>query len=208
VKKEPERVLREGAEALGFPLAEGLIEQFMTYLSELLRWNRAYNLTALVDPREIVVKHFLDSLLFLKAFPESGDLRLFDLGSGAGFPGLPLKLYRPGMSCRLVEPSRKKCAFLRNVIRRLDLSDVEVRQDRADRIRDLGEATVVVSRALFKLREIQEQFRGILLPGTRVILSKGPAVEQELAQSILPVEVQRHRLPFLDVDRWLIIWIT
>ena len=82
----------------------------MTYLSELKKWNRAYNLTGLAKDEDIIIKHFLDSLLYLKAIPQ-GALQVADIGTGAGFPGIPITIIRPEIEMYLIEPSGKKVRF-------------------------------------------------------------------------------------------------
>jgi 16S rRNA (guanine527-N7)-methyltransferase len=121
---EARDLLLRGTRALGLTLAPEQIDQFLAYLALLLKWNRKMNLTALRTPREIIIHHFLDSLLLLPYLPETG--RLLDIGSGAGFPGLPLKIARPGLTIDLVEATAKKVSFLKEAIRRLGLSGVEV----------------------------------------------------------------------------------
>lgn len=124
---EPEAartLLERGTRALGLDLTAGQYEQFLAYLDLLLKWNRRINLTALRTPDEIISRHFLDSLLLLPHLPETG--RLLDIGSGAGFPGLPLKIVRPGLAVDLVEATAKKASFLKEAVRRLGLSGVNV----------------------------------------------------------------------------------
>jgi 16S rRNA (guanine527-N7)-methyltransferase len=91
----------------------------MTFLVELKKWNRAYNLTGLKTDEDIIVKHFLDSLLYIKALPDR-KLKLADAGTGAGFPGIPIKIIRPEINITLIESSRKKSAFLRHLLRELN----------------------------------------------------------------------------------------
>ncbi len=121
---EARNLLERGTRILGLPLAPEQIEQFLAYLDLLLKWNRRMNLTALRTPAEIISRHFLDSLLLLPHLPETG--RLLDIGSGAGFPGLPLNIARPGLTIDLVEATAKKVSFLKEAVRRLGLSGVEV----------------------------------------------------------------------------------
>ena len=121
---ESRALLERGAQALDLDLAQEQIEQFLGYLDLLLKWNRKMNLTALRTPAEIISRHFLDSLALLPYLPETG--RLLDIGSGAGFPGLPVKIVRPGLTVDLVEATAKKVSFLKEAIRRLGLSGVEV----------------------------------------------------------------------------------
>ena len=111
---DPLALLREGIAALGLELAPAVLGHFKTYLDELKLWNAKINLTGLKTDRDIIIKHFLDSLAVL---PFLGDpASLVDLGSGAGFPGLVLKLARPQMTLTLVEARQKKAAFLEYVL--------------------------------------------------------------------------------------------
>jgi 16S rRNA (guanine527-N7)-methyltransferase len=110
-----------------------------TYISLLLRWNRRISLTAVTDPAEILRFHFGESLFALSAVPLR-DGRLADLGSGAGFPGLPLRMARPGLDLLLIESNGKKATFLAEVVRELDLSRVEVFRDRMESISKDGPA--------------------------------------------------------------------
>ena len=122
---EARNLLERGVRAMGLDLASEQIEQFLTYLALLLKWNRKMNLTSLRSPREIIIHLFLDSLLLLPHLPQN--VRLLDIGSGAGFPGLPLKIARPGLTIDLVEATAKKVSFLKEVIRCLGLSAIAVR---------------------------------------------------------------------------------
>ena len=106
--EESRGLLERGTRALGLDLAPEQIDQFLAYLDLLLKWNRKMNLTALRTPREIIIHHFLDSLLLLPYLPETGNL--LDLGSGAGFPGIPLKIARPDLTIDLVGLRQKKPA--------------------------------------------------------------------------------------------------
>ena len=109
---------------LGLTIGNGQAEQFVRYLAHLIEWNKTINLTAIIDPKEIVIKHFVDSLAALVAtsFPKNGVV--LDVGSGGGFPGLPLKIVRSDMRLVLIEPVQKKCSFLNSVIGLLKLQDV------------------------------------------------------------------------------------
>ncbi|MDF2459837.1 MAG: putative Ribosomal small subunit methyltransferase [Nitrospira sp.] len=127
---EQERELRQflhaAAQTLGLTLTDTQIEHFWTHLRELLRWNKTTNLTSITDPYEIIGKHFVDSLAALVAveFPFEG--HVIDVGSGGGFPGIPLKIVRQDLRLTLIEPSHKKSSFLRSVIGILQLRDVYI----------------------------------------------------------------------------------
>lgn len=116
------QALVDGAAELGVPLSQPLALRYTSYFRELQIWNEKTNLTSLCDEREIAVKHFLDSLACSKAFGQFNQVRLLDLGSGAGFPGLPLKLMHQEIELTLLEPSQKKTAFLRHIIGTLDIT--------------------------------------------------------------------------------------
>ena len=120
----------------GFPLTHDQQEQFVTYRRELQRWNSRINLTSIRDDRDIVLKHFLDSVGVLQRFPiEAGD-SVVDIGSGAGFPGLPLKIYLPDIKLTLVESSSKKASFLQFMVSQLNVTsagvDVSIVAQRAE----------------------------------------------------------------------------
>jgi 16S rRNA (guanine527-N7)-methyltransferase len=176
-------LLRKGLIELGLAAADEQINAFMTLLSELKRWNRAYNLTGLKEDEDIVIKHFLDSLLYLKAMP-AGEVKVADIGSGAGFPGIPITIIRPEIEMYLIEPTEKKCAFLRHVIRQLGLKKIEVIEKRIEEIkvtRELSSSVdIAVTRALFDVKDFVKKASHILKPGGTLILNKGPKVEEEL----------------------------
>jgi 16S rRNA (guanine527-N7)-methyltransferase len=129
----PEDLLRAGAERLGVRLDPAQVEAFGRYLAELLHWSSQINLTGLRGPEEIVRGGFLDSLSCLALLPRDAH-RALDIGPGAGFPSIPLKIARPHFAITLVEASRKKASFLRHVTRCLALSDVRVVQERAEHL--------------------------------------------------------------------------
>ncbi len=125
-------VLKETFNRYGFPLTTHQAAQFELYRDELLRWNKRINLTAITDKVEITHKHFLDSLGVLEHIAlKSGDT-VIDIGTGAGFPGIALKIYVPDIRLTLVEASKKKGSFLRFLIAKLKKADVEVLTERAE----------------------------------------------------------------------------
>jgi 16S rRNA (guanine527-N7)-methyltransferase len=183
----PEELLTAGAASLGLALNGDQIAAFSAYLQEILRWSARMSLTALREPEEIVREGFLDSLGCLLVIPP-GPARALDIGSGAGFPALPLRLARPDLEFTLVEASRKKATFLRHAIRLLGLDGVRVRQCRAEELaRDpaqQGAHDLVLARAVAPLPgqgRLAVPFlkeRGLFLAQT----GSGPAAGEALGQ--------------------------
>jgi 16S rRNA (guanine527-N7)-methyltransferase len=138
----------------GASLSTEKISKVREYISILLKWNELISMTSTDDPAEIVVRHFGESMFLDSLFPiETG--RLADVGSGAGFPGLALKLLRPEVHTVLIESNKRKCAFLAEVVRRLDLRGVEILPVRFEEIRPEADfADVVTARALGGLPDL------------------------------------------------------
>jgi 16S rRNA (guanine527-N7)-methyltransferase len=180
---EKSELLKEGLRELDIAFSEEQIHAFMVFLSELKKWNRAYNLTGIKEDKDIVIKHFLDSLLYLKAIPE-GAVKVADIGSGAGFPGIPVKIIRPEIGMYLIEPSGKKTAFLRHIVKNIGLDRIEVIEKRVEEVtsgRDLpSPVDLAVTRALFSIKEFIEKSSHIVKQGGTLILNKGPKVNEEL----------------------------
>ncbi|MCP3678147.1 MAG: 16S rRNA (guanine(527)-N(7))-methyltransferase RsmG, partial [Deltaproteobacteria bacterium] len=123
-------MLENGARQLGIDFGGRESDLFFTYLKELTEWSRKMNLTAIRDDRGIVTRHFLDSLAVHRFL--GGALSLFDIGSGAGFPGIPLKIVRPSLDVVLLDGVGKKVAFMRNVVRSLGLKGIKAVHGRAE----------------------------------------------------------------------------
>jgi 16S rRNA (guanine527-N7)-methyltransferase len=125
-------ILLEGSSRLGLSLTAEHLSQFTLYLQELQAWNKKINLTAITGEPEIAVKHFLDSLACSKAIPKDSSSPLLDIGTGAGFPGLPLKILCPDLRVTLLEPHQKKTAFLRHMIGTLRITGAIVLSQRLE----------------------------------------------------------------------------
>ena len=182
---EHEQELREftisSVKELGLTIGEIHVEQFMRYLAHLIEWNKAINLTAIIDPKEIIIKHFVDSLVALVAtsFPPNG--MVLDVGSGGGFPGIPLKIVRSDMRMVLVEPVQKKCSFLNSVIGLLKLQDMStfdgtIEQYAKRPIRHVIDMVVV--RAL-KYEEIRKHIPALLTSKGKVVLYRTTAIKKQ-----------------------------
>ncbi len=175
----PDEIISDGLASLGIEATAAQVSAMVLHMDELSRWGRTHNLTALRDANEIAVKHMLDSCLYLRAIgPEVHSLA--DIGTGAGFPGVPIKIMRPDITVYLIEPAKKKCAFLRHIIRRLNLTGITVINAKVSEASGIS-ADIAVTRALFSVREFIEGAGDIVAPGGAFVLNKGPRYEEEIA---------------------------
>jgi 16S rRNA (guanine527-N7)-methyltransferase len=176
--------------AAGHPLDEVRHRQFLTYLHELQHWNRTMSLTSISDDVGIIRKHFLGSLDFLQTFVPYPGLPLLDVGTGAGFPGLPLKLWQPDLAVDLVESSQRKSVFLRHLCRVLGLGDVRCLITRLETLAQEeamhGHYAVIVSRGVGGLRRWLPAALTLLQTGGRLVLEKGPTAVEEV-HSLAPM---------------------
>lgn len=206
----PAAALMEGGLRLGIPLSPHTVARMVLYLQELIRWNAKVNLTGLTTERDIIGKHFLDSLAAFKLIrpdpalirPGPG-LRILDVGSGAGFPGLALKLQDPELTVTLLEPSQKRAAFLHHMIGLLGISGVSVLIARVEDLRpdQAGLFDLVTSRAVRPELILAEAPR-LLAPGGQVLLFRTSLMEAAPAGFRILRE-ESFTLPFTDAPRTL-----
>lgn len=210
-----QELLISRASSLGLALSAEQGEQFSDYLSLLLLWNARTNLTAIRNPLLVLRHHFLDSLALTPFLTPSG--RLLDVGSGAGFPGLPLKIALPQKQVVLVESRRKRGNFLREVIRSLDLKGVEVIEGRAEEIdpREVGLFDEVVTRAFGSSALFLRLSFPLLSSQGRSMIMHGPKGE-ELFHRMSPYwkklgygagKVERFLLPLGNEERSLLVFV-
>lgn len=208
--------LGKNARQLGIELGDTQLAQFDVYKNELLQWNAKTNLISENSSQEIITRHFLDSLTAMQ-FIGKPNARVMDVGCGAGFPGLPLKIALPSLELYLLETNRKKVSFLKHIIRLLNLSKVVVLHDRVENIikTDLWKEKfdILISRAAFKLSELLPQGEYFLAPGGELIALKGLNVDEELARCLPTINhykisqfIQHDiNVPFLEARRKIII---
>jgi 16S rRNA (guanine527-N7)-methyltransferase len=186
----PEDLLSQLFAAAGRPLDAPRHQQFLAYLRELQHWNRTMSLTSISDDVGIIRKHFLGSLDFLQTFVPRPGLPVLDIGTGAGFPGLPLKLWHPELAMDLVESSQRKSVFLRHLCRTLGCEDVRCLITRVEMLAQEeamhGHYAVIVSRGVGELRRWLPAALTLLQTGGQLVLEKGPTALAEV-QSLGPV---------------------
>jgi len=201
----------------GLSIEREKIQLFERYYRLLISENEKYNLTAVTGEDEVIVKHFLDSTAVLR-YRDLTDLRAVDIGTGAGFPGIPLKIMVPGLKLLLLDSLKKRCQFLERVVRELNLTNVTVINERAENIgrqkpfRELFDVTF--SRAVAEVRVLLEFHAPLLRLGGETILFKGPGVDEELkkaekAAKQLGMElkdVYYYRLPGNFGERSLVVY--
>ncbi len=182
MESENKQLLIEGSKVFGIHLDVKMVEAFDLYLKELLKWNQKINLTAIRTEKGIVLKHFLDSL---SAFPYlSKTASLLDIGSGAGFPGIPLRIVRPSLKITLIDSVRKKIDFQRHIIRMLGLKDTEAIHGRIQDKEILqsmtGRFDAVISRAFSDLQTLRLLAFPFLKKGGILLAMKGELDEKEI----------------------------
>ncbi len=218
------QLIVSGATALDISVRENHIRQFLLYKRLLIAWNKKTNLTRITTTKEIAVKHFLDSMAAFPYLPEEG--RLLDIGSGGGFPGLVLKIMRPGLTVTLVDSVRKKVSFLQHVIRTLQLKGVTACHVRAEDFAkvpsETGRYQAIVSRALTTVDEFVRLSEPFVASDGMLVAYKSGSIEKELAvytggrneTGAVNVSsgrwkaplVQTYLLPHLNIERTLIFF--
>jgi 16S rRNA (guanine527-N7)-methyltransferase len=199
--------LEKGLIALALPV--DLAPRLLDYLALLQRWNGAYNLTAIRDPREMLVKHLFDSLAMHPYVGSVANVQtLADLGTGPGLPGIPLAIAKPELQVALVESNGKKARFLREAVRALGLNNARVLESRAEQVAEPGAFDAITARALDRLAGIISVGGHLLRPDGRLLAMKAARIDEEAAELPAGWQVQAvHplRVPGLDAPRHLVV---
>ena len=171
-------LLRQTSQEVGVSLTASKLELFWLYLQELLEWNKTFNLTGIRDPADIIIKNFVDSLTPLPHLERS--CRLLDIGSGAGFPGIPLKIAAPQLQVHIVDARRKKTSFLKHIIRTLELKGVTALHGRAEEMEQPEQQfQIIISRAFRRLEPLIKLVSPLMEPGNMLVAMLGPISETE-----------------------------
>ena len=209
------QLLKRGAHQFGVALSEEQVSLFILFLEGLWSWNRSINLTGIAQKRTMLIQLLLDPLVALPYLPLSGTL--LDVGSGAGIPGLPLKIARPDYKVHLLEAKAKKVSFLRDMIRKVGLKGIKACQGRAEKIDDLQALfhgyDIVTARALAPLKKTIGICSPHIMPGGLLVTFKGSHIHREKANSqgvmeglgfVIETEAA-YRLPEARGERHLLI---
>lgn len=201
--------LRLGSEKIAVAISDEQISLMAAHAIELIQWNKKINLTAIVDPLTMAEKHFIDAMAVQPFLGKEN--RLMDMGTGGGFPSIPLKILNPSLQFVLVDSSRKKVTFLKHVIRVLGLKDIDAIHSRVEDLAhdDIHSQTydAVMSRAFTAL----EKFAGLALPllkqGGTIYALKGKQAPDEITPALIAqfeIRTDHYQLPFEKSDRYMI----
>lgn len=214
---ELKKLLQEGSIELGAQIEEKQIHQLLKYKDILLEWNQKMNLTAIKEEREVIIKHFLDSISCVKIEQLRNNGKLIDVGTGAGFPGIPLKVIFPQLKLTLLDSLNKRINFLKEICLQLQLEEVEFIHGRAE---DYGQEKryresydYAVARAVAPLNILVEYCLPFVKVGGYFICQKGKALQEELLEAEKAIKVLGGKivdkkditLPFSDITHSILL---
>lgn len=199
--------LKQGSQKLGLKLSDEALGLLLQYQDALVLWNKAYNLTAIRDPKEMLVKHLLDSLSILNDLPAG---RLLDIGTGGGMPGMIIALCQPERQCVLLDSNGKKIRFLKQFIADLKLKNViavQTRVENEDSINELGQFDVITSRAFASLTDFVDAAQPYMHEKSIIAAMKGliPTDELDQLNDQYQSQIVELKVPRLDEQRHLLL---
>lgn len=214
-KEEWIGILQKQTEKLGVELDDKQKEKFYNYMELLIRWNENINLTAITEPKEVLQKHFVDSLTIIPYVEKNA--KVIDVGTGAGFPGIPLKIAEKNVEVTLLDALNKRLNFLNEVINKLELSNIEtvhLRAEEAGKDKDLREKfDISVSRAVAPLAILVEYLLPLVKINGKCICMKGSNIKEEIENSKKAIEIlggkiekiEEFTLPNSEIKRNIIV---
>ena len=207
-KKEFEKIFKEYAKYLNIEINNKQIEKFYQYMNLLLEWNQKINLTAIIDYKDIILKHFVDSLTIEKYIERNS--YLVDIGTGAGFPGIPLKIVREDIKIVLVDSLNKRVQFLNEVIKKLELQNIEAIHARVEEFgknkRYRESFDIATSRAVANMSTLSEYMIPLIKVNGKCICMKGKEIEKELEDAKNAIKIlggkvlERKEFQLIDDD--------
>lgn len=214
-KEEFFEKMQEKSMVLGVRFLVEQAEQFFEYMNLLIEWNEKMNLTAIIEPEEIILKHFIDSITILKDIEDGS--KLVDVGTGAGFPGIPLSIMNPTLKITLVDSLNKRLIFLQEVVDKLGLQNIEIVHARAEEFGQnknyREQFDIATSRAVANLSTLSEYLIPLVKVGGKVISMKAAEAQEEINDAKKAIEVlggkiekiDEFNLPQSDIGRTVII---
>ncbi|MCJ7813839.1 MAG: 16S rRNA (guanine(527)-N(7))-methyltransferase RsmG [Candidatus Atribacteria bacterium] len=218
--KEDENILINNAQKMGINLHKEQIKKFSRYLELLIQWNQKINLTSLKTPQEIIIKHFLDSISCIKVITKYiniEEISIIDVGTGAGFPGIPIKITCPSIRLYLLEARKKKTIFLEKIIEEMNFQQVEILDGRAEAFGKCPnyreKYDIALSRAVAPLNTLSEYCLPLVRVGGLFVAQKGRSYNEEIDKALKTVQllggeligVENVRIPFINQERYLLV---
>lgn len=207
--------MKENEKYFNFHFSVEQLEQFFAYMNLLIEWNEKMNLTAIVEPNEIILKHFIDSITILKEIDNNS--KIIDVGTGAGFPGVPLSIMNPTLKITLADSLNKRLIFLQEVVNQLGLKNIEIIHARAE---ELGKNKkyrenfdAATSRAVANLSTLSEYLIPLVKVGGKIISMKAGGAQEEIeaAKKAIKIlggkikEIEEFKLPQTEIERTIIL---
>lgn len=214
-KEEFINKMKENEKYFDFHFSVEQLEQFFAYMNLLIEWNEKMNLTAIVEPNEIILKHFIDSITILKEIDNNS--KIIDVGTGAGFPGVPLSIMNPTLKITLADSLNKRLIFLQEVVNQLGLKNIEIIHARAE---ELGKNKkyrenfdVATSRAVANLSTLSEYLIPLVKVGGKIISMKAGGAQEEIEAAKKAIKIlggkiegiEEFKLPQTEIERTIIL---
>ncbi len=199
-EKEFEKILKEELQQIKIEITDLQVQQFYKYMNLLIEWNNKMNLTAITEPKEIILKHFVDSIIACKYLKNESNL--IDIGTGAGFPGIPLKIMKSNIHITLLDSLNKRTIFLKEVVKELELKNIEVYHGRAEEfgqnIKYREKFDVVTSRAVANLSTLVEYMLPFIKIQGLCICMKGSEVKEEISNAKNAIKLLGGKIEKID----------